>query len=148
MARKKAETTEQPEDTGEKARPSEVRKVISGKKLKELLNAHQQMTSDTSDQRGDFGSALKEQFKKTPFSNRIFRILAGLWKLTPQQLAIELEDLEHGLEASGLNARAETAPTLGLTQEDNEDNEDNEPVGKFSDNKVKPFPAPTSVAAE
>ncbi len=52
--------------------------------------------------------------------------------MEPEKLKRWLEDFEHYLDISGLQARADSAPDLALGEEDN----------------VKPFPAPTSVAAE
>lgn len=146
MAKKqKAKTkAEQPKETP--AKPSEVRKVIAGQTLKRLLNAQDDVKTDVGKIRGAFGDQVKKAFEATPFDNGVFKFLGKLWKLTPERLAIALEDLEHGLEASGLNKRAADAPTLGLTQTEEAD-EDEETDAKGKSN-VAPFPAPASVAAE
>lgn len=130
-------------ETTEQVKPSEVRQVISSKKLKEVLNAKKDLRSDVQGMNSTFGDMVKRITQKTPFSKKVLGFLSVLWDMTPERLALELEDLEHGLEASGLNAKAATAPTLGLGKEEaGEDDEDPQ------SSNVRGFPNRGSVAAE
>lgn len=131
----------EPEAT-EQVKPSEVRQVISSKKLKEVLNAKKDLRSDVQGMNSTFGDMVKRITQKTPFSKKVLGFLSVLWDMTPERLALELEDLEHGLEASGLNAKAATAPTLGLGKEEETDEE--EPAST----NVRGFPNRASAAAE
>lgn len=142
MAKKRKKQTQEPAQAPktEAAKPSEVRMVIAGTKLKALLNAKKNLATDVGGLRGTFGDMVKKEFGKTPFSKKVFGFLGYLWNLTPERLALELEDLEHGLEASGLNEKAESAPSLGLKQQAEE-----APEESGADN-VSAFPQPASAA--
>jgi hypothetical protein len=141
MAGRKKTEPEQPQT--EAVKPSEVRKVISGKKLKELLNLKRDLASDMGKSREAFGQKLTKEFEKTPFDKHVLNFLYHCWTLTPERLALKLEDLDHGLEASGLNERAQSAPTLGLTQQEEGDDDESDPPSN-----VRGFPNRGSVAAE
>lgn len=143
----KAKTKPEPKTT-EAVKPSETRKVIPATALQSLLRTMFKAKNDISTMAGELGTEIKNVTNKYHFSRPILKILARLNTLPPEKLRIELEDLEHGLEASGLNDRAKDAPALPFKGDGDEDgDEGGEAQG---DEKVVrgAFPAPAGVAAE
>lgn len=135
--------------TGEsdKVKPSEVRAVIPASKLRSLLASMRKTKSDVGELNGELGTEIKNGTNKYHFSRRVLRMLSTFDNLPPEKLAIELEDLEHGLEASGLNERAATAPRMQFGPGEEAGEESDEGEGRSRAN-VRQFPPPNSVAAE
>lgn len=115
-----------------KARKDGARPAISKSKLLSLISSSRSAKNDVAEISGGLGSEIKEAVEKNHLNRKVFRQIVALDRMEPEKLKRWLEDFEHYLDISGLQARADSAPDLALGEEDN----------------VKPFPAPTSVAAE
>lgn len=129
------------QNTGEPAKASDVRKVISGKKLKELLAAKKRASDDISEIAGGVGAKIAEAVETKNLNKRVFGMVARLDRLPPEKLVIDLDDLDHYLDVSGLRDRAAKAPRLPMDGEKEEGDDD-------AETNVRSFPAPRGVAAE
>jgi hypothetical protein len=94
------------------AKPSDVRQTIPATKLKALLAVKRKAKNAVGEINGEAATEIKNVTNKYNYSRRVVGWLSVLDNMPPEKLAIELEDLEHGLEASGLNDRAKSAPRL------------------------------------
>lgn len=134
------------------------RKVISGVKLKQLLAADRRADHDIGELVGQRGEAIAQAVEKHNLNKRVYGIIKKLDRLPPEKLKIDLDDLEHMLDASGLRERAESAPSFddvadaGAGGEDDDQNEseaDEEEQTKAARRKVaRAFPMPHGQAAE
>ena len=94
-------------------------------KLKSLLATIRKAKEDISEQSGELGNEIKTITNKYHFSRRVIRLLAAYDRMSPEKLRVELEDLNHGLEASGLNQRADSAPAMQFGTDEDGDGESN-----------------------
>lgn len=133
------------------------RKVISGVKLKQLLAADRRADHDIGELVGQRGEAIAQAVEKHNLNKRVYGIIKKLDRLPPEKLKIDLDDLEHMLDASGLRERAESAPSFddvaaaGDSGDDdqNETEADEEEQTKAARRKVaRAFPMPQGHAAE
>jgi hypothetical protein len=141
MARKKNEggkgkdAGKAPAPESRQAKPSEVRQVISEKEMEDFLRACRTTKEDMDELRGAIGgktNAIVEKYGHTKWALGVCR---NLDRLSPEKLAIELDDLEHLLEVAGLNERAKSAPSMDFAKGEDAGEED----GKMPDN-VQRFP--------
>src|SRR5579859_92154 len=112
------------------------RPAISQQKRESLMATARGAKKDIAEISGSLGEQIKTAVENNHLNRKVFRQIVALDRMEPATLRRWLEDFEHYLDISGLQARADSAPELPIAGE--EDGEDN----------VKPFPSPTSVAAE
>lgn len=143
MARKKTVGTlpESGSDGGEKARPSEVRQVISKGKLLKLMSAARSAKNDISEISGTMGQAIATAVENNYLNRKVFRQIVALDRMEPEKLATWLEDFEHYLDISGLKDRAASAPRMEFGPGEEQPEEDEGETGRRQPN-VAAFPQP------
>jgi len=121
------------------ARPQEDRRISAGK-LKKLMSECRSATADMDELRSGIGGKISAAVEKENLNKKMFGWIRQLDNMTPEKLAANLDDFNHMLDISGLNARAASAPRLRLDAqgEEEEDGED----------KVVQHPAAARAAAE
>lgn len=147
MARRRRE-----EGEDNQATPSDVRPAISQKKLRELLNLSRKAQADVDEINGGVGAAIKAAQEKHHLHRKAFNVCKSADHMEPEKLADFLDCLDHYLDISGLRERAASAPRmqLGDGETEEEETETEETTGRRGrgNGNVRPFPAPTSQAAE
>jgi len=123
------------------------RPAISRSKLLSLMASARAAKKDIAGISGSLGSEIKQAVENNHLNKKVFRDLCKLDRMEPEELKLYLEDFEHGLDISGLQARADSVQTMDLGDGDG-DGEDEGDEGGKKRGKVTPFPAPASVAAE
>lgn len=123
MAKRRAAAKAGNDDDDNKVKPSEVRQVISAKKLKELMGSVRRTRNETTEIAGQLGSEIKQAVEKHFLNRKVFRVICTLDKMENEDIADWLEDFEHYLDISGIGKRAQDVQPLGLRGEGSEDAE-------------------------
>lgn len=134
-----------------KAKAQAARPVIGQGKLRELMRMAKSVRTDTAEIRGEYGAAVKEAVDNHHLNRKVLRVLVDLERMSPENLKVFLEDLEHGLDISGLQQRADSVPAFDFKPESGkgeDGGEDGETEAVADKGTVRPFPRPHSVAAE
>ncbi len=118
--------------------PTDDRKKTSAAKLRDLRTAGRAAQNDISEIAGGLGSTIKEAVEKNHLHRKAFAVIKAGDKMEPEKLAEYLYHLDYYLEASGLRARAATAPAMIPHDDEAEEPQTN----------VRPFPMPAGIAAE
>lgn len=133
------------------------REVTSGKKLKSLLASCRSTQNDITELAGTLGEEIKTAVEKHHLHKKAFNVCKMADRMEPEKLAEFLEQLEHYLEATGLNDRARSAPRMemgdgnGADPTENEADEaeqDKAAKRKSGRGNVRAFPQPVGEAAE
>jgi hypothetical protein len=90
------------------------RPVITENNLKKLMRSCNSLKGQQDSLLGSMREEIKNACDKQHLNKEIFALIRKLDKKTPESLNIFLEDLAHYLEISGLEARADSAPSLGM----------------------------------
>lgn len=138
---------------GERVKPSELREVISEKKLRSLLASARSAQKDIDEIAGGIGSEIKQAVEKSHLHRKAFAVIKTLDRMEPEKLADFLDNFEHYLEISGLNERAKSVIGMDLTSGEETEDEDGgkparKPRGKGKKSNVEAFPLPQQQAAE
>lgn len=132
------------EDGGGAAKPSEVRKAISQKKLRSLLASARSTKADVDEIVGGHRSEIADAVERNFLHKGVFATIKRLDRMEPEKLAEWRDTFDHYWDISGLDDRAKSAPAMQFEEVDDVDNQES---GKGAKN-VKPFPQPRSEAAE
>lgn len=124
------------------------RKVISANKLKQLISAGRSTQKDVSSLTGTMREKIANAVENDNLNNSVFASIRRLDRMEPAKLKIWLEDFEHYLDISGLQERAESAPTLEFGPGEEDDEEDDKVVDIDKKGRRKSMREPSSVAAE
>lgn len=132
------------------------REVTSGKKLKSLLASCRSTQNDITELAGTLGEQIKSAVENHHLHKKAFNVCKMADRMEPEKLAEFLEQLEHYLEATGLNERAASAPRMDMgaagEQTENEADEAEQDKAakrnKGARGNVRAFPAPVGEAAE
>lgn len=130
-------------DDGGAAKPSEVRKAISQKKLRSLMASARSTKKDVDEIVGGHRSELADAVEKHHLHKGVFAVIKRLDRMEPEKLAEWRDVFDHYWDISGLDDRASSAPAMQFEEVDDINN----PGGKDAKN-VKAFPAPRAEAAE
>jgi hypothetical protein len=114
MARKKAETAPQAEET--------TVRLISASKLKSLLNSAQKASEDCSEITGALGEEIKAAIEKHHLHRKAFNAVKGLMSWSPEKLREFKDHFDYYWEASGLEKKADSAPRLPMDDGEETDN--------------------------
>jgi hypothetical protein len=119
------------------------------KVLEDLLKAARRTKNDVAEIAGAFGQKLANAVESKHLNRKAFRAVMAEDRMEPEKLA-EFYDAQDYYRDVGLTDRAASAPKLPIEEstEDGEDEGGGKGTGKKKRDNVKPFPAPTSVAAE
>lgn len=105
------------------ANPSEVRKAVSAKTLKDLLRR----SNERRDAIGEISGAQSEEVRaiieRYGTNRQALRLIMSLAGKKPEQLRNFIDDFDHLWDISGLKDKADSAPSLGLEQPGEEDGE-------------------------
>lgn len=134
---------ERPAESDE-VKPSDVRRTISERKLRELLSDNRTAQADIDEISGTMGSAVKQAVEKHHLHRRAFNIVKSLDRMEPEKLAECLDYVDDYLEKSGLRDRAAKVTRLQFGDASADDGDDAGPAAE----NVRPFPKPSGIAAE
>lgn len=119
----------------DRVKPSEVSRQIGARKLRELIATACAASNDMREIAGSLGAEIKDAAENHHLHKKAF----AADRMEPEKLAEFLDCLDYYLDVTGLRDRASKVQRLPMGDEDeNPEQADN----------VKPFPAPSSVAAE
>lgn len=124
MAKRRAAAKAGNDDDDNKVKPSEVRQVISAKKLKELMGSVRRTRNETTEIAGQLGSEIKQAVEKHFLNRKVFRVICTLDKMENEDIADWLDDFEHYLDISGITKRAEDVQPLDLRGDGTEDSKE------------------------
>lgn len=118
----------------QKVKPSEVKKMISGSKLKNLMSAKRSAKKDTAEISGQVGQMIRDAQENNHLHRKAFGTICQLDAMEPEKIRDFLDHFEYYLDVSGIKKRADAAPRLpmgdGAGEEDEEETEDTN-VHKF-----------------
>lgn len=117
----------------EKKPDKSIGQQVGQRKLRELMASARSAHQDTREIAGTLGAEIKDAVENHHLHKKAFSVIRTADRMEPEKLVEFLDCLDLYLDLSGLRERAAKAPRLGL-----DDDQTN----------VKPFPAPSSVAAE
>jgi hypothetical protein len=150
MARPKK--NQETEGATEQAKPSEVMKVISEKRLKSLLSKARAASADVSSINGTLREEIGVAVEKHGLHKKVFSTIRALDRLEPEKLREWLDTFEHYVDISGLAKRAEDVQPMqfGEGEGETEEAEPEEDAGDEQGHRrnIRDFPKPNSVAAE
>lgn len=112
------------------------------RKLKQLLKTANESHKNMQEISGTLGQQIADAVENNHLHKKAFATLRSMDRMTPQKLADFWDTLQYYVDISGLGDRAASAPKLPMDAGDDEDDVDDKT------GKVRPFPKPTSVAAE
>lgn len=121
------------EDT--KVKPSEVKKMISGPKLKNLMAAKRSAKKDTAEIAGQVGQMIRDACENNHLERKPFGWIVQLDAMEPEKIRNTLDHFDYYLDVSGIRKRAESAPRLPMGDGPGEEDGDKE------DGNVHKFPA-------
>lgn len=130
MARSKKKGAAAPES--EPLKPSEVQRVISQKKLRALMASHRTAREEVSEVSGGLGTEVKNAVKNDYLNAPVFRLIMQLDRKTPEKLRDFLDDLQHYLDISGLEKRAQDVQPLDLRDRNGSGEEEGDAEGDQS----------------
>ena len=119
------------------AKPSEVKKMISGAKLKNLMAAKRSAKKDTAEISGQVGQMIRDAQENNHLHRKAFGTICQLDAMEPEKIRDYLDHFNYYLDVSGINKRAEAAPRLpmgdepGAGADDDEDEAANSNVARF-----------------
>src|SRR5271156_2813456 len=116
------------EDQTERAKSSDVTKLISAGLLRRLLKSQdgqQDQLDSLKESASTIKSAMGEDIKKYQTKHSLdkamFAFVRKLYKMSDERLAYHLPNLTYYLEASGIDERARNAPPLPMDKMDNQE---------------------------
>lgn len=121
--------------------PTTETRQIGARKLKELLASSRKAYKDVREIAGSLGAEIKDAVENHRLHRKAFSVLKTADRMEPEKLLEFRDTLLYYFDIGGIDARCEQASRLNLG-----DGRPGEKTG--DDSKVKPFPRPTSVAAE
>jgi hypothetical protein len=124
----------------EKVKATEVKKMISVKKLVSLLADARKSYKEQRSISGELGAMIKDAAEHHALHRGVFGTITKLDRMEPEKLRDWLDNFDYQLEASGLLKRAEAVQPLDL---DGFAETDERP-----DTNVSKFPGPSGLAAE
>ena len=86
------------------------RPAISQSKLRSLMASARSTKADIAEIAGNFGEEVKAAVENNHLNRKVFRQITALDRMEPEKLKLWLEDFEHYLDISGLQARADFGP--------------------------------------
>jgi hypothetical protein len=98
------------DDGTEQVTADETRKMIPGKKLKELLATMRKGKSAQTRIAGEVGSEIKTAIERYGCNRKVLRLLHQLDGMENEDIADFLDELKYYLDVSGIEKRAESAP--------------------------------------
>lgn len=123
----------------------QVRKVITQNNLKILLEDCGTHKTRADSHNGKLREAIAQAVQHQHLNKKVFGLIRQLDKLEPETLLVYLEDLEHYLDISGLNDRADSVGKLPLGQaDDGEEPETGDSAEEGPPTKI--LPADTEVS--
>lgn len=123
------------EDSTENVTAEEVKRPISGGKLKEVLKARRQAREDRKSINDNLATKVGEVVGDKLYLDRVmFPVVEKLFNMKDERLAYHLDNLMHMLDVSGISDRAKKVGRL--------------PIDGDKPRNVTQFPKQTSVAAE
>jgi len=120
--------------TTEKVKPSEVKKVISGQKLKNLMAAKRSAKKDTAEIAGQVGQMIRDAVENNHLHRKAFATIVTLDAMEPEKVRDFLDHFDYYLDVSGIKKKAEAAPRLPMGDgpgEDDEEESEGDNVHKF-----------------
>lgn len=121
---------------GEKVKSSEVKKVISGSKLKNLMAAKRSAKKDTAEIAGQVGQMIRDACENNHLHRKAFGTICQLDAMEPEKVRDFLDHFEYYLDVSGIKKKAEAAPRLPMGDGPGEDEGE-----ETEDSNVHKFPA-------
>jgi hypothetical protein len=148
MARPKK--NQETEGATEQAKPSEVMKVVSEKRLKSLLSKARAASADVASINGTLREEIGVAVEKHGLHKKVFSTIRALDKLEPEKLREWFDTFQHYWDISGLAKRSESVEPMQFDPADGDEDEPEEDAGAEQGHRrnVRPFPSPGSVAAE
>lgn len=129
------------------ALPAGSKEVTSAKVLKALLASSRSAQNDISEIGSTYGTEVKRAVEKNHLHRKAYNVVRMLDRMEPDKLADFMENFEHYCEATGLNARAASAPRMDMGEKDKTENEaDEEEQTRAAKGNVKNFPTPAGNA--
>lgn len=118
----------------DKAKPSEVKKVISGSKLKNLMAAKRSAKKDTAEIAGQLGQMIRDAVENNHLHRKAFGTIVMLDNMEPEKVLDFLDHFNYYLDVSGIQKKAEAAPRLPMGDgpgEEGEEESEGDNVHKF-----------------
>lgn len=106
------------------AKPSEVKKMISGAKLKNLMAAKRSAKKDTAEISGQVGQMIRDAQENNHLHRKAFGTICQLDAMEPEKIRDYLDHFEYYLDVSGIKKRAEAAPRLPMGDEPGGDDDE------------------------
>lgn len=98
------------DDGTEQVTESETRKMIPGKKLKELLRTMADGKRKQVQIAGNVGSEVKTAIERYGCNRKVLAVIHKLDMMENEDIADFLDEFNYMLDASGIEKRAESAP--------------------------------------
>lgn len=116
------------------AKPSEVKKMISGAKLKNLMAAKRSAKKDTAEISGQVGQMIRDAQENNHLHRKAFGTICQLDPMESEKVRDYLDHLDYYLDVSGIRKRADAAPRLPMGDGPGEDDVDGDGTEQEPDN--------------